>query len=522
MKPASSSIDQRNGKHEARRQLCIFVIAYQAEATLVQVLNRIPRSIFEDFICEVLIVDDASKDRTFEIGHDYKRQNPSLPITVLRNTLNQGYGGNQKVGYTYAVQRGFDFVAMLHGDGQYAPEELPRLLQPLVRGEADAVFGSRMMDRFGALRGGMPLYKFVGNKILTRIENTLLGTKLSEFHSGYRIYSVAALRQVPFKLNSGEFHFDTEIIIQLLNAGLRIQELPIPTYYGDEISRVNGMKYAKDVVMSVARNAVHRSGLLYQRRFDTHQDDQTGAELKLGYDSSHTYALEAVPRGAKVVDIGAGPHGMANELLKKGCDVTVVDRDTPSTSTAEVKVVQQDLDDELRFDPKSYDYLLLLDVIEHLRRPEQFLEQLRARLDHDPKTVIITTPNIAFISQRLMLLLGQFNYGKAGILDLDHKRLFNLRTLKHLLQDAGMEIAEVRGIPAPFPKALGDGVLGRAALNVNLALIRVSKTMFSYQFYVRAETRPDIEFVVRDTLEQSAKSAAKLPSNYPPSSSYPN
>ena len=117
---------------------------------------------------------------------------------------------------------------MIHGDGQYAPEELPTLVAPLRDGQADAVFGSRMMTRFGALKGGMPLYKFVGNRILTAIQNLLLGTSLTEFHSGYRVYSVAALQKIPFRLNSNDFHFDTEIIIQLLNARQRIVELPIP------------------------------------------------------------------------------------------------------------------------------------------------------------------------------------------------------------------------------------------------------------------------------------------------------
>ena len=160
---------EANGKpvEAPRPRLLIFVIAYYAESTLASVLKRIPATVFEDFDCEVLIVDDASEDKTFEIGHEYRAAHPEIPMVVLRNTLNQGYGGNQKVGYTYAIAKGFDFVAMVHGDGQYAPEELPRLMQPLVAGEADAVFGSRMMEKFGALRGGMPLYKYVGNKILT-------------------------------------------------------------------------------------------------------------------------------------------------------------------------------------------------------------------------------------------------------------------------------------------------------------------------------------------------------------------
>src|SRR5262245_297205 len=205
----------------SKPRVLIFVIAYYAEATLRSVLERIPASVFEENDCEVLVVDDGSRDRTFAIGLEYKATHPDLPFTVLRNEYNQGYGGNQKVGYSFAIRRGFDVVAMIHGDGQYAPEELPRLLGPLCDGSADAVFGSLMTDRFTALRGGMPLYKYVGNTILSTAQNLLLGTRLSEFHSGYRVYSTRVLERIPFLLNSNDFHFDTEIIIQLLNAKAR-------------------------------------------------------------------------------------------------------------------------------------------------------------------------------------------------------------------------------------------------------------------------------------------------------------
>ena len=494
---------------ENRPRLLVFVVAYYAEATLASVLERIPRSIFDSFDCEVLIIDDASKDRTYEIGHKYKSAHPEIRMTVLRNELNQGYGGNQKVGYTYAISEHFDFVAMVHGDGQYAPEELPRLLEPLVRGQADAVFGSRMLEGNAALRGGMPLYKFLGNKILTRVQNALLGARLSEFHSGYRIYSVAALARIPFELNSNEFHFDTEIILQLLNGGLRIVELPIPTYYGDEICRVNGMKYAADVIHATASNAAHRLGILYQRRFDPEvHANNAHYKLKLGYASSHSFALEAVPPGATVLDIGSGSGGLAAELVKKGCKTTIVDQFAPTNQDPSIEVIVQDLDADPKFDPKRYQYLLMLDVIEHLRDPEQFLDKIRAQLDFEPKRLVLTTPNVAFIAERLTLLFGQFNYGKAGILDRTHRRLFTFRSVRHLLRDAGFKIKEVRGIPAPFPMALGDGVLGRGAVRINLWLIRLSKTLFSYQIYVEADSTPDVRFVVNSTRSHSGLSNA--------------
>jgi glycosyltransferase involved in cell wall biosynthesis len=494
----------------AAKRLLVFVIAYRAEKTLTWVLSRIPDSIFQAFDCEILVVDDASTDHTFEIGHEWKAAHPEIRMTVLRNDYNQGYGGNQKVGYTYAIENGFDFVAMVHGDGQYAPEELPRLMEPLATGQADAVLGSRMMEKGAARKGGMPLYKYVGNRILTKLQNFLLQAHLSEYHSGYRLFAVDALKALPFRLNTNDFHFDTEIIIQLLNGGFRIIELPIPTYYGDEICYVDGVRYAKEVMHATLRNTAHRAGLLYQRRFDVGAADNRHYGLKLGYASTHSWALAAVPSGASVIDIGAGPGGMARELTRKGCTVAVVDQFSPGLPVENVRVFRQDLDAPLTFDVGPYKYLLLLDVIEHLRAPEDFLERLRRQFTHEPKTLILTTANVAFLIQRLMLVAGQFNYGKQGILDRTHTRLLTFRSTRHLLRDHGFRIKSLRGVPAPFPKVLGDGRLGRYAVTANLALIKLSKTLFSYQIYVEAETTPDVSFVLRDTQEKSARRAPQL------------
>ena len=178
------------------------------------------------------------------MGLGYGQVRTDLPLTVIRHSRNLGYGGNQKAGYQWAIEHGLDIVVLLHGDGQYAPEYLPQILEPLERDEADAVLGSRMMERGAARQGGMPRYKYVGNRILTRVQNAVVGLDLSEWHSGYRAYSVAALRDVPLASNSDDFDFDTEVIIQLHEAGKRIVEVPIPTYYGDEICHVNGMSYA--------------------------------------------------------------------------------------------------------------------------------------------------------------------------------------------------------------------------------------------------------------------------------------
>jgi hypothetical protein len=190
--------------------------------------------------------------------------------------------------------------------------------------------------------------------------------------------------------------------------------------------------------------------------------------------------------------------------------VAVVDQFSPELPAEDIRIFRQDLDAPLTFDVAPYKYILLLDIIEHLRSPEDFLERLRSQFTHEPKTVVLTTANIGFLIQRLMLLAGQFNYGKSGILDRTHTRLLSFRSTRHLLRDSGFRIKSMRGVPAPFPKVLGDSRLGHLAVKANLALIRVSKTLFSYQIYVEAETTPDVHFVLRDTQEKSAQQSPQL------------
>ena len=230
----------------------ILVVAYEASATLESVLNRIP-SDFRSTLHTILVCDDASSDDTFQVGMRVKQSRPDLPLEVIRRPVNLGYGGNQKAGYRWMIDHGLDVVVLLHGDGQYAPEFLPFMVAPIVDGRADVVFGSRMLERGAALRGGMPKYKFVGNKILSFLQNRIAGVSLSEWHSGYRAYSVASLARVGFELNADYYDFDTQIILQMIESHQRILEIPIPTFYGDELSRVNGIRYGWRILKHTLR-----------------------------------------------------------------------------------------------------------------------------------------------------------------------------------------------------------------------------------------------------------------------------
>jgi glycosyltransferase involved in cell wall biosynthesis len=486
------------------QRVLIFVVAYNAEKTINSVLDRIPTVLHRPNV-EVLIIDDSSKDATFEAGLKREDAGGSLRITILRTPFNQGYGGNQKLGYRYAIDHGFDVVALLHGDGQYAPEKLPELLAPFFDDSADAVFGSRMIHKGDALKGGMPLYKWLGNQVLTRFQNTLLGTRLSEFHSGYRLYSTAALRRIPFERNSNDFHFDTDIIVQLHFAGLRIREVPIPTFYGDEICHVNGLRYAWDIFRTMLRAKCHEMNLLFDRKFDVGQVELT-YDLKLGFASSHTYALECVRPGAAVLDVGCGQGYVAQEMAKKAGRVLGLDQYVRTSQDPNVAFQEWDLDStQFPVDVAGFDQVFLLDVIEHLKDPEAFMEKLRAAAGHKRPEIVMTTANIAFFVTRFMLLLGQFNYGRKGILDRTHTRLFTFRSMRELFEQTGYEILEVRGIPAPFPKALGQGALGHGLVRLNTALIGLCRGLFSYQIFVRARALPSVPDLLVETLDASAQ-----------------
>ncbi len=487
---------------------------YHAETTIGNVLSRIPQSIAENYDTEVLVIDDASGDQTFERSHEVRRTGTlAFPLTVLFNPVNQGYGGNQKIGFFYALRNGFDFVALVHGDGQYAPECLPDLVRPLKEGRADACFGSRMMTTGGALKGGMPFYKFVGNKVLSWFENRMLRTSLTEFHSGYRIYSVDALRKIPFDLNTNDFHFDTEVIIQLVNAKLRIIELPIPTYYGDEICRVNGMKYALNVVRAVTKARAMELGLLYDRRLDCAPEDRGNAQyqMKLDYESPHSRTLDLIPAGSRVLDLGCAGGYMAETLKTlKGCHVVGVDMyPLPAQITLD-GFRHHDLNEGLpHLQLQDFDFVVLLDVIEHLSAPEKFVQELRTALKLFPdKKIVVSTGNIGFVVTRLMLLLGQFNYGKRGILDMTHTRLFTFASLRRLFEQGGFRILQTHGVPGPFPLAFGPGRLGRLMVRINRLLISLSRGMFSYQIFMVLQPNPSLEFLLQRAEESSTIRAA--------------
>jgi glycosyltransferase involved in cell wall biosynthesis len=498
---------------QAPKRILIFIVAYNAEKKIQWVIDRIPNSLFErqDLSIEILVIDDSSRDKTFQVGTEIQSTFQKCPLHILRNPQNLGYGGNQKIGYHYAVDNQFDAVALIHGDGQYAPEELPRLLEPILQRSADAVFGSRMMESGNALKGGMPLYKYFGNKILTRLQNLLIGTNLSEFHSGYRLYSCEGLKKIPFEKNSDGFDFDTDIILQLHGAGLHIQELPIPTFYGDEVCHVNGFEYAGSIIWTSLLFRIQKLGIFYDARFDVTEENHHYVS-KFDFTSSHQRSLEALEPKKSILLLGCGPLPLVEPFLEKSKNALALDLFVDTELKA--KVPQSFATDLNTVDYQAFDqlapreYILALDIIEHLQSPELFLQKIRhAKLTRDAK-LILTTANIAFLPIRLMLLLGLFQYGKRGILDKTHTRLFTFSSLKKLFIQEGFTVLKMEGIPAPIPLAVGRNAFGFFLLKLNTFFVKIHRGLFSYQIFIEAKAKPTSEYLLEQAHQHSESQRA--------------
>ena len=242
------------------QKIIVVLPAYNAAKTLKMTLEAIPRDVVDD----VLLVDDASSDNTVEVAR-------MLGIKTFVHPKNRGYGGNQKTCYHEALKASADIVVMVHPDFQYDPKFIPELVTPISNGEVDAVFGSRMLIKQNALKGGMPYWKFVANIFLTKIENMILCMNLTEYHSGFRAYSKTVLETLPIELNSDDFVFDTEIIVQMKIAKMKIKEIPISTRYFPEASMigfVRSTEYGIGILNALRKYIFYRLGLKHYAQFN--------------------------------------------------------------------------------------------------------------------------------------------------------------------------------------------------------------------------------------------------------------
>ncbi len=239
-------------------KLVVVMPAYNAEKTLRQTYSEIPH----EYVDEVVLVDDASRDNTAQAAEE-------LGIRTIIHPVNGGYGANQKTCYRVSLELGADIVVMLHPDYQYSPRLVTAMASMIASGHYDVVLGSRILGG-GALKGGMPLYKYVANRLLTAFENMILGVKLSEYHTGYRAFSSKVLEMLPLERNSDDFVFDNEMLAQTVAYGFHIGEISCPTKYFPEASSISfkrSVRYGLGVVGTTMKFALHTSGLKRCRLF---------------------------------------------------------------------------------------------------------------------------------------------------------------------------------------------------------------------------------------------------------------
>ncbi len=488
--------------------MLLLIPCCKASESIRSILDAIPNDIWHGraYRVQVLVIDDGSQDETYPLARDYMRRHPERDVAVLHNPRSQGHGGNQKIGFSYAIHKGFDIVVLLSGCDRGPIWSLGRLIKPILDGQADAVLGSRLLRRQGTGERKLPLPRRLAKRLLASIQNRIIGSTLSDFSAAHRAYRAAALASIPYEYNSNGYDFDTDIILQLLDTDRRLVEIPVDVFDGDGLSAVDEMRQAIRSVRSCLRSKANKLGVYYHPRFDYEPTSNTRYQGKFGYPSSHQFALDAVRPGSTVVDVGCGPGFMATHLAKSQSKTVSIDLQVqPETRRSSWKCIETDVEQyDFGDDFGHVNYILLLDILEHLKSPERLLQRLRHRFGRRPPAVIITTGNVAFLPLRLSLLFASFNYGRRGVLDMDHTRLFTFSSLRKTLEMNGYEIVRTHGVPVPFPLALGIRRLAEVLLWVNQVLITFWKGLFSYQIAVIAKPLPTVKHLLEDACGAKA------------------
>jgi glycosyltransferase involved in cell wall biosynthesis len=252
-------------------KVVVVMPAYNAAQTLRMTYAELPHNVVD----LVIVVDDGSSDETVEIAR-------SLGLELFVHNRNYGYGANQKTCYREALKAGAEIIVMVHPDYQYDPTLLPQIIKPIQDGEADVVLGSRLLGG-NVMKQGMPWWKFISNRFLTEMENSVFGLKLAEYHTGYRAYRREALESVNIDMNSDNFIFDQEIMAQFVQVGLRIAEVPVPTRYFPQASSASFIQssiYGLSILTLLLRLVLHRAGMWRQRQFESLSRRYTGANRR--------------------------------------------------------------------------------------------------------------------------------------------------------------------------------------------------------------------------------------------------
>ena len=475
----------------APRVLCL-IVARSAEQRIAPLLDRLPAEVLGPGY-HILIIDDASPDGTVARAEAWIQRRGARNVTVLQNPVAQGLGGSEKLGYRLAVDGGFAFVVHLPDSGLADPAQIGRILACWREQEANVVIG--VPPEAGASLPGR-----LGRRALAGALGRLTGQRLTAPPGAFRGYSTRLLEQVFFEVNTNGDRFDTELLLQAHQLGARVIELPLPAGAPEPFS----VATTQGSLAAAVQYRMHQMGMLCSLRYRGLRPEVYTDKTEMAY-SSHRTALELVrelgPR--TLLDIGSGPGHLMDACQSLGVEVTGVDVRRPLAGKRG-SFITHDLERaELPVDPFAYNLVLLLDVLEHLANPEQFLLGLRHKSrtlgpGKEATRLVISTPNVAFAAIRMNLLFGRFNYAERGILDITHKRLFTWSSLLATLRDCGYRVERTIPIGVPFEAVL-PGPVGEALGRACDGLARTWPALFAFQVMVVCVPLPGVQHVLRAT-----------------------
>jgi 2-polyprenyl-3-methyl-5-hydroxy-6-metoxy-1,4-benzoquinol methylase len=412
-----------------------------------------------------------------------------FPLLVHRDLRNGDYGGARKAAFEHALRRGFDLCIVLRGDGRHPPEKLPELLHAALHRPEGLVLASRLVHKLETWRAGMSAARLAAHTLSTAFQNRVLGLRLDDYHSGFRLYPRRLLESVPFQLDADDQAFDVQIVIQARALGVPIHEVPVVPAWKEYASDLDGLAHVLRACVHAADYRLHQLHVTRRGRYFV--DQGVHYTLKRSHTGSHMQIVDAIRPDTRVLDLGCSQGLLARPLREKNVRVTGVDLGGPERRAAHLEAYhERDLEQPLELPVgREFDFVVISDVIEHLRNRNQLLRAARRYLKPDGR-LIVSTPNVALWFYRLSLLAGRFEYGPRGVLDETHVHLYTGASFRREVERAGFRVVRRRVTALPFEvvfRSTGRSRLMRGVAGAYHALARAWPSLFAYQFILEAE-----------------------------------
>jgi 2-polyprenyl-3-methyl-5-hydroxy-6-metoxy-1,4-benzoquinol methylase len=479
-------------------RVALFLFGSSDPALLRKTLERLPEPL-DECLEEVVAMHDGPAPAA-PAARDLLLPGRRLAVVVHRNPRDYGHGGARKAAFEYALRRGFDAVAVMRADGVHPPEALPRLLHAALVLGHPLVFASRLRRPRLALRSELPAVRVAAQLAASALQNRILGLRIRDYTTSFRVYPARALAHVPFQLLADDRRFDVEIVLQLRALGLEVHEVEVAPAWREGPSAASELAHVRRALAAALGYRAHQLHLTRRGRYLI--DHGVHYTFKRSPTGSHVQILEAIRPGTRVLDLGCSQGLLARPLLEKGVRLVGVDSRAAQGLAPELEAYyQRDLEQRLEIpEGRDFDYVVCADVIEHLRQRTELLRSARRYLKEGGR-LLISTPNVALWFYRLSLLFGRFEYGPRGVLDRSHVHLYTRATFRREVERAGFHVVRERVTALPFEvvfESTGRSRLLQAASALYHRLARLWPEMLAYQFILEAEIT---------TLDEEAVSA---------------